>query len=70
MQGGLPPTPTKQSNGPERPVTIELSGTWYHYCEIGQDTVASLLAAESMGRYYNASIKGKFDCRTHRVPDY
>jgi hypothetical protein len=49
---------------------IELNGTWYHYCEIDTDTVSSLLAAESMGRYYNASIKGRFDCRTHRVPDY
>jgi hypothetical protein len=49
---------------------IELKGTWYHYCEIDKDTVANLLAAESMGRYFNASIKGRFDCRTHRVPEY
>jgi hypothetical protein len=49
---------------------IELNGTWYHYCEIDNDTVSKLLAAESMGRYYNASIKGRFDCRMHRVPDY
>jgi hypothetical protein len=49
---------------------IELKSTWYHYCEIDPDTVSSLLAAESMGRYYNASIKGRFDCRTHRVPAY
>jgi hypothetical protein len=49
---------------------IELKGTWYHYCEIDQDTVSNLLAAQSMGRYYNVEIKGRFDCRTHRVPDY
>jgi KTSC domain len=49
---------------------INLSGTWYHYCEIGQGTVSSLLEAESMGRFYNASIKGNFDCRTHRIPAY
>jgi hypothetical protein len=49
---------------------IDLKGTWYHYCEIDQQTVSDLLAAGSMGRYYNASIKGRFDCRTHRVPDY
>jgi hypothetical protein len=49
---------------------INLNGTWYHYCEIDQDTVSSLLAAESMGRFYNASIKGNFDCQTHRVPAY
>ena len=49
---------------------IELSGTWYHYCEIDGETVANLLRTDSMGRYYNASIKGRFDCRAHRVPDY
>ena len=49
---------------------INLSGTWYHYCEIGRGMVSSLLAAASMGRFYNISIKGSFDCRTHRVPQY
>ncbi len=49
---------------------INLSGTWYHYCEIDRGMVENLIAAESMGRYYNASIKGHFDCRTHRVPQY
>jgi hypothetical protein len=49
---------------------ISLNGTYYHYCEIDAATVSSLLRAESMGRFYNASIKGRFDCRTHRVPPY
>lgn len=49
---------------------INLSGSWYHYCEIDKGTVDELLAADSMGRYFNASIKGRFDCRTHRVPAY
>ena len=49
---------------------INLSGTWYQYCEIDQGAVSDLLKAESMGRFYNASIKGNFDCRTHRVPAY
>lgn len=49
---------------------INLRGTWYHYCEIDPGTVSSLLAADSMGQFYNASIKGNFDCRTHRVPTY
>ena len=49
---------------------INLRGTYYHYCEIDSDTVSSLLGADSMGRYYNASIKGPFDCRTHRIPEY
>jgi hypothetical protein len=49
---------------------IDLSGTWYHYCEIDADTVSNLMTADSMGRFYNQSIKGRFDCRTHRVPQY
>ena len=49
---------------------INLRGTWYHYCEIDPATVSGLLAADSIGRFYNASIKGNFDCRTHRVPAY
>jgi hypothetical protein len=49
---------------------IDLNGAWYHYCEIDQGTVSSLLKAESMGRFFNAPIKGRFDCHTHRVPAY
>jgi hypothetical protein len=49
---------------------INLQGTWYHYCEIDGSTVASLIGAESVGRFYNASVKGHFDCRTKRVPTY
>jgi KTSC domain len=49
---------------------IDLNGTWYHYCEIDAGTVSNLVAADSMGRFYNQSIKGRFDCRTHQVPHY
>jgi hypothetical protein len=49
---------------------IDLNGTYYHYCEIDEGTVTSLMSADSIGRFYNASIKGRFDCRTHRVPAY
>jgi hypothetical protein len=49
---------------------INLRGTWYHYCKIDSGTVSTLKAAKSMGRFYNESIKGNFDCRTRRVPDY
>jgi hypothetical protein len=48
---------------------ISLNGTYYHYCEIDADTVSSLLNAPSMGQFYNASIKGDFDCRVRRLPD-
>ena len=54
----------------EQYMVISLNGTFYHYCEIDPDTVSSLVNAASMGRFYNASIKGNFDCRIHRVPQY
>jgi hypothetical protein len=49
---------------------INLGGTYYHYCEIDGGTVSSLLAADSIGSFYNSTIKGRFDCRTHRIPTY
>lgn len=59
----------------EQYMIIKLNGTYYHYCEIGQATVDALLGAESMGRFFNANIRGNgsdgpFDCRAHRVPGY
>jgi hypothetical protein len=51
-------------------MVISLNGIYYHYCEIDSETVASLLKADSMGRYYNSTIKGRFDCRVNRVPNY
>lgn len=51
-------------------MVIRLNDTYYHYCGINKATVDSLLVADSMGRFYNASIKGRFDCRTARVPTY
>ena len=49
---------------------IKLNGTYYQYCEIDPDVVAGLESAVSMGRFFGRSIKGHFDCRTHRVPNY
>jgi KTSC domain len=54
---------------------INLRGVYYHYCELPAATFEALLAAPSMGQFYNQNIKGSgsdgpFDCRTHRVPGY
>jgi hypothetical protein len=49
---------------------IKLQATWYHYCSIDSRTVEALKSAESVGRHYNANIKGRFDCRTNPVPTY
>ena len=49
---------------------IELGPTYYHYCGIDHATVSALLNAESAGKFYNASIKGHFDCRVTPPPKY
>ena len=54
----------------EQYMIINLQGTYYHYCEIDAGTVSALLRSSSMGRYYNAAIKGNFDCRINRMPAY
>lgn len=54
----------------EQYMIISLQGVYYHYCEIDASTVSQLLRAESMGRYFNAAIKGRYDCRSRKVPAY
>ena len=54
----------------EQYVIVNLTGTYYHYCEIPPSTVAAWRAADSMGRFYNAAVKGRFDCRVNRIPEY
>ena len=57
-------------DGRERYMLISLNGVYYHYCEIGAQAISNLMKADSMGRYYNAFIKGNFDCRVNRMPSY
>jgi hypothetical protein len=54
---------------------INLRGTYYHCCDLPAPTFDALIAAPSMGQFYNQNIKGSgsdgpFDCRTHKVPQY
>jgi hypothetical protein len=51
-------------------MVVSLDGTYYHYCDIDEGTVNSFLAAPSMGRFFDASIKGHFACTTGHVPAY
>lgn len=51
-------------------VIVNLNGTYYHYCEVPSNVVAAWHNAESMGRFYNANMKGRYDCRVLRVPLY
>src|SRR5260221_14179207 len=51
-------------------MVISLNGTYYHYCSIPATTVDALLSADSMGRFFNAQVKGQYDCRLNPVPKY
>ncbi|QND70748.1 KTSC domain-containing protein [Tardiphaga robiniae] len=60
---------------PKAYMIINLRGTYYHYCEVPYPIFDALMAAPSMGQFYNVRIKGAgsdgtYDCRTHRVPAY
>ena len=56
---------------PKRYIIIKLNETWDHHCEIGAGVVTQLLAADSVGTYYNRFIRGgPYDCRLHRPPLY
>lgn len=58
-------------NEPGQYLVLRLNQTEYHYCGIPRDEVASFRSAESMGRFYNANIKGgPFDCRVNPVPSF
>lgn len=54
----------------EKYVIVSLKGTYYHHCEVPAKVIADWRQAASMGRYYNAQVKGRFDCRILRVPSY
>ena len=47
---------------------VQFGSVWYHHCGIDTETIAVLTGAESVGRYYSASLKGKFDCQGNRMP--
>ena len=49
---------------------VRLNETYYHYCDIDKATVDAFSVAESMGHFFNASIKGHFDRRTGHIPAY
>jgi hypothetical protein len=53
-----------------RYMLIKLQSTWYHYCSIPEAAVTALVTASSIGRHYNANVKGNYDCRINPVPVY
>jgi hypothetical protein len=51
-------------------VVVRLRDTYYHYCEVPRDVVKGWGNSASLGRYYNAKIKGRYDCRLLYMPAY
>ena len=56
-------------------IVVQLRSAYYPYCEMPAATYQTFLDAPSMGKFYNANIKGSgsdgpFDCRSHRAPKY
>jgi hypothetical protein len=57
-------------DSPNAYMIVKLNGAYYHYCGIDNTTVDAFKAADSMGRFFNASIKGHFDCKIGHLPNY
>jgi len=49
---------------------VNLSGVYYHYCNVPESIIKSWKSSSSMGKFYNANIKGRYDCRLAKVPKY
>lgn len=41
---------------------LQLRSKWYQYCNIDENTLVRFLRSSSLGKFYNANIKGKFGC--------
>jgi hypothetical protein len=54
----------------EKYLLVSLNGVYYHYCGVPQHLVTAWQAADSLGRFYNAEVKGSYDCRSGHVPSY
>lgn len=50
-------------------VIVLLKRTYYHYCRVSAPLVKQWLNASSKGRFYNAHIKGRYDCRLGGIPE-
>lgn len=53
-----------------RYLLISLNDGWYHYCRVPESLWNALAGADSKGRFYNAELKGSYDCREGGVPTY
>jgi hypothetical protein len=51
-------------------LVLQLRDRYYHYCRVPAAVAADLAAASSVGSYYNAAIRGRYDCRGGGIPGY
>ena len=51
-------------------VIVNLNGSNYDYCEVPESLVNEWMNATSMGKFFNSRVKGGFDCRVKRMPQY
>lgn len=50
----------------EKHVIVNLKGTYYPYCKVPASVVGDWLAADSMGKFFDAYIKHNFGCSRFR----
>jgi hypothetical protein len=53
-----------------RYLLVQLGSVYLHYCEVDPHIPYDLLQAESPAKFFNAEIRGRFDCRTRHMPAY
>ena len=44
---------------------LKLNNTYYHYCNLPQNSWSAFENADSLGDFYNTQIKGRFECETN-----
>jgi hypothetical protein len=58
----------------QRYLIVAVKGIYAQYCELPPETYDGLMAAPSMGHFFNRNIRGvesggRYDCRAHRIPN-
>src|SRR5437868_9704015 len=56
-----------------RQMIVQANAAWWQYCGVPEAVRDGFLSAPSMGRYYNANIKGSetagpYECRAQHTP--
>lgn len=51
-------------------LVLKLRDTWYHYYNVPERVWQGFKEADAKGEFYNANIRGVYDCQTHPVVSY